>query len=106
MLSACSPGVKNDEPLPFERPCKRVRTAVHRLVMQNPTGGYQELAKRRDMSGKSNSAGNMDNELSAAPSMAGIKYARLENNGFSGRRPNMDHPGTATLHKDGNFTAV
>ncbi len=39
-----------------------------------------------------------------APSMAGIKYARLENDGLQWPCPNADHPGTPTLHKDGKFT--
>ncbi len=39
-----------------------------------------------------------------APSMAGIKYARLENDGLQWPCPNADHPGTPTLHKGGKFT--
>jgi len=54
----------------------------------------------------SNSAQEIwDNELSAlAPSMAGIKYARLEEDGIQWPAPSLDHPGTPTLHKDGRFT--
>jgi formate dehydrogenase major subunit len=54
----------------------------------------------------SNSAQEIwDNELSVlAPSMAGIKYSRLEKDGLQWPCPTADHPGTPTLHRDGKFT--
>jgi formate dehydrogenase major subunit len=39
-----------------------------------------------------------------APQLAGIKYRRLEGDGLQWPAPSEDHPGTATLHKDGCFT--
>jgi formate dehydrogenase major subunit len=36
--------------------------------------------------------------------MAGIKYSRLENDGIQWPAPTFEHPGTPTLHKEGNFT--
>jgi formate dehydrogenase major subunit len=46
-----------------------------------------------------------DNEISVlAPSMAGVKYARLEGDGLQWPCPTESHPGTPTLHKE-KFTA-
>ncbi len=38
------------------------------------------------------------------PSYAGISYERLEGDGLQWPCPTPEHPGTAFLHKDGNFT--
>lgn len=38
------------------------------------------------------------------PSYAGINYARLEKGGLQWPCPTEEHPGTAFLHKDGNFS--
>jgi formate dehydrogenase major subunit len=90
-----------------ERRINRVRTA------SVPPGGakpnwwiFKEIAKRMGHEWKSNSAQEIwDNELSVlAPSMAGVKYARLENDGIQWPAPTLEHSGTCTLHKDGNFT--
>ncbi len=41
-----------------------------------------------------------DNEVSTlVPAYAGIKYARLEQDGLQWPCPNLDHPGTKFLHK-------
>ena len=46
-----------------------------------------------------------DNEVSVlAPALGGIKYSRIEKDGLQWPCPNMDHPGTAFLHRDGVFT--
>ena len=67
---------------------------------------FKELAKRFGHEWQSSSAQEIwDNEISVlAPSMAGIKYARLENDGLQWPCPTEDHPGTPTLHKGGKFT--
>ena len=67
---------------------------------------FKELAKKMGHEWTSNSAQEIwDNELSVlAPSMAGIKYSRLEGDGLQWPCPTADHPGTPTLHKDGKFT--
>lgn len=55
---------------------------------------------------QSNSAQEIwDNEVSVlAPSLKGIKYARLENNGLQWPCPHEEHPGTCFLHQNGEFT--
>jgi formate dehydrogenase major subunit len=46
-----------------------------------------------------------DNEISVlAPSLKGIKYARLERNGIQWPCPVEEHPGTCYLHQNGQFT--
>ena len=46
-----------------------------------------------------------DNEVSQlAPSLAGIKYSRLEGDGLQWPCTHDQHPGTCFLHKDGEFT--
>jgi formate dehydrogenase major subunit len=46
-----------------------------------------------------------DNEISAvAPILAGVKYARLENDGLQWPVPTLEHMGTPIMHKDGCFT--
>jgi len=90
-----------------ERRVNRVRTASVPPGEAKPNWWiFKELAKRMGHEWKSNSAQEIwDNELSVlAPSMAGIKYARLENDGIQWPAPTEDHCGTPTLHKDGKFT--
>ena len=90
-----------------ERRVNRVRTASLPPGDAKPNWWiFKELAKRMGHEWASNSAQEIwDNELSAlAPSMAGIKYARLEEDGIQWPAPSLDHPGTPTLHKDGRFT--
>lgn len=66
----------------------------------------KEIARRMGHEWQSNSAQEIwDNEFSPlTPSMAGIKYFRLENDGLQWPCPTLDHPGTKFLHKDGKFT--
>jgi len=90
-----------------ERRVNRVRTASIPPGDAKPNWWiFKELAKKMGHEWTSNSAQEIwDNELSMlAPSMAGIRYARLEKDGIQWPAPSADHPGTATLHKDGCFT--
>ncbi len=90
-----------------ERRVNRVRTASVPPGDAKPNWWiFKEIAKRMGHEWASNSAQEIwDNEVSVlAPSMAGIKYARLENDGIQWPAPSEDHPGTPTLHKDGKFT--
>lgn len=41
---------------------------------------------------------------SLTPSYGGMSYARLEGKGLQWPCPTVEHPGTAFLHKDGNFS--
>jgi len=67
---------------------------------------FKEIAKRMGAKWKSSSAREIwDNEVAAlAPSMAGIKYDRIEADGLQWPCPTPDHAGTAFLHRDGKFT--
>jgi len=90
-----------------ERRVNRVRTASPPPGDAKPNWWiFKELAKKMGHEWASNSAQEIwDNELSVlAPSMAGIKYARLENDGIQWPAPSEDHPGTPTLHRGGKFT--
>jgi formate dehydrogenase major subunit len=90
-----------------ERRVNRVRTASVPPGDAKPNWWiFKEIAKRMGQKWKSNSARDIwDKELSMlAPSMAGIKYARLENDGLQWPVPNEEHCGTGTLHKEGSFT--
>jgi len=86
-----------------ERRVNRVRTASTPPGMSMPNWWiFKEIAKRMGHDWESDSAREIwDNEVSVlAPSMAGIKYDRLENDGIQWPAPNVEHPGTAFLHKD------
>jgi formate dehydrogenase major subunit len=90
-----------------ERRVNRVRTASVAPGEAKPNWWiFKELAKRMGHEWTSSSAQEIwDKELSMlAPSMAGIKYARLENDGIQWPAPTEEHPGTPTLHRDGKFT--
>ena len=90
-----------------ERRVNRVRTVSQPPGEAKPNWWiFKEIAKRMGHKWKSDSAEEIwDNEVSVlAPALAGIKYARLENDGIQWPAPSEDHPGTATLHKDGCFT--
>ncbi len=90
-----------------ERRVNRVRTASVPPGQAKPNWWiFKEIAKRMGHEWTSNSAQEIwDNEVSVlAPSLAGIKYKRIEGDGLQWPAPNEDHPGTATLHKDGCFT--
>jgi formate dehydrogenase major subunit len=90
-----------------ERRVSRVR-AFKQAPGQARPGWWiaKEIARRMGHDWPSNSAREIwDNEVSAlAPAYAGIKYARLEGDGLQWPCPNLDHPGTGFLHKDGKFS--
>ena len=67
---------------------------------------FKQIAKRFGQEWKSESAREIwDNELSVeAPAYGGIKYSRIENDGLQWPCPNVEHPGTFYLHRDGKFT--
>ena len=86
-----------------ERRVNRVRTAHPAPGDAKPNWWiFKEIAKRMGHTWESNSAREIwDNEIAAlGPSMAGIKYARLESDGLQWPCPNEDHPGTFFLHRD------
>ena len=65
----------------------------------------REIARRMGHVWASDSAREIwDNEVAVlAPSLVGIKYARLEGDGLQWPCPTPDHPGTRFLHKGGKF---
>jgi formate dehydrogenase major subunit len=90
-----------------ERRVSRVRK------IKNPPGEarpnwwiFKEIAKRMGHEWESSSAREIwDNEVSVlAPSLAGIKYRRIEESGLQWPCPNEDHPGLSFLHKGGKFS--
>lgn len=68
---------------------------------------FKEIAKRFGHDWESSSAREIwDTEISEiAPSMKGVKYSRLENDGLQWPVPTQEHMGTPYLHKDGKFTS-
>jgi formate dehydrogenase major subunit len=90
-----------------ERRVNRVRTASVAPGQAKPNWWiFKEIARRMGHAWTSSSAREIwDNEVSVlAPSMAGIKYRRLEGDGIQWPAPNEEHCGTPTLHRDGKFT--
>ena len=90
-----------------ERRVNRVRKAVDPPGDAKPNWWiFKEIAKRMGHDWQSNSGQEIwDNEISElAPSMKGIKFSRIENDGLQWPVPDLDHPGTPFLHKDGCFT--
>ncbi len=90
-----------------ERRISRVRTASLPPGEAKPNWWiFKEIAKRMGHEWSAKSAREIwDNEISQlAPSMAGVKYARLRGDGLQWPAPNEEHPGTATLHRD-RFTS-
>jgi len=90
-----------------ERRVNRVRQASQAPGQAKPNWWiFKELAKRLGHDWASNSAQEIwDNEVShLAPSLGGIKYARIEGDGLQWPVPSLDHPGTCYLHKEGCFT--
>jgi len=90
-----------------ERRVSRVRTASPAPGQAKPNWWiFREIARRMGHHWPSESAGEIwDNEISVlAPSLAGIKYHRLEGNGLQWPCTNEAHPGTCFLHSEGQFT--
>jgi len=90
-----------------ERRVNRVRTASQPPGQARPNWWiFKQLAKRMGHEWSSDSAREIwDNEVSVlAPSLGGVKYARLENNGLQWPCTNEEHPGTCFLHQKGEFT--
>ncbi len=91
-----------------ERRVNRVRTASKAPGEAKPNWWiFREIARRMGHTWVSDSGQEIwDNEVSQlAPSLAGIKFARIENDGLQWPCPNVEHPGTAFLHRDGHFTS-
>jgi len=67
---------------------------------------FKELAKKMGQEWTSNSAREIwDHEVAAfGPMFAGIKFSRIEKNGLQWPCPDIDHPGSAVLHRNGKFT--
>lgn len=86
-----------------ERRVNRVRTASAPPAQAMPNWWiFKEIARRMGHEWESNSAREIwDREVSVlAPSLAGIKYSRIEQDGLQWPTPNEEHLGTAFLHKD------
>lgn len=67
---------------------------------------FKEIARRLGHDWASDSGQEIwDNEVSVlAPNFAGVKYARIEQDGLQWPVPDEEHPGTCFLHKEGKFT--
>ena len=90
-----------------ERRVSMVRKAVEPPGQARPNWWiFREIARRMGQTWASESGREIwDNEVSVlAPLFAGIKYRRIENDGLQWPVPAEDHPGTACMHKEGDFT--
>ena len=90
-----------------ERRVNRVRKVSEPPGLARPNWWiFKEIARRMGHQWTSEGGREIwDEEVSVlAPSLAGIKYRRLENDGLQWPCPNDDHPGTCFLHQDGCFT--
>ncbi len=91
-----------------ERRVSRVREVSPAPGIAKPNWWiFRELAKRFEHYWEASSAREIwDNELSKlAPQFNGIKYNRIEQNGLQWPCPDIKHPGSKFLHKEGNFTS-
>jgi len=89
-----------------ERRVSRVRKVSEPPGQAKPNWWiFREIAKRMGQSWPSASGQDIwNNEVTQlAPSLAGIKYSRIEHNGLQWPCPDEAHPGTCFLHKDGEF---
>ena len=89
-----------------ERRVNRVRKVKEPPGQAKPNWWiFREVARRMGQEWASASGREIwDDEVSQlAPSLAGITYARLENDGLQWPCPTEDHPGTPVLHRGGNF---
>ncbi len=90
-----------------ERRVSRVRTVSTPPGIARPNWWiFRELAKRMGQEWASEGGRDLwDNEISQlAPSLAGIKYDRIEQDGLQWPCPDISHAGTCFLHRDGQFT--
>ena len=90
-----------------ERRVSRVRKVSDAPGLAKPNWWiFREIAKRLGHTWASDSGQEIwDGEVSVlAPALAGIKYARIEHDGLQWPCPNIEHPGTAFLHRGGKFT--
>lgn len=90
-----------------ERRVNRVRKIKDAPGIAKPNWWiFREIARRLGHDWQSDSSREIwDNEVSVlAPAYGGIKYSRLEKDGLQWPCPNVDHPGTRFLHRDGKFT--
>ncbi len=90
-----------------ERRVSRVRKVSAAPGLAKPNWWiFREIAKRLGHTWASDSGQELwDDEVSVlAPALAGIKYARIEHDGLQWPCPNIEHPGTAFLHRGGKFT--
>ncbi len=89
-----------------ERRVNRVRTASPAPGQAKPNWWiFREIARRMGQHWPSESAQEIwDKEISVlAPSLGGIKYHRLADNGLQWPCTDEAHPGTCFLHTDGQF---
>ncbi len=89
-----------------ERRVNRVRKIKESPGLAKPNWWiFKEIARRMGREWQSSSAQEIwDDEVSVlAPAYAGIKYARLEQDGLQWPCPSINHPGTKFLHKGGKF---
>lgn len=90
-----------------ERRVNRVRTASKAPGNAMPNWWiFKQIAAKFGHHWASNSAQELwDNEISVlTPSLAGIKYARIEHDGLQWPCPHEDHAGTPVMHQNGAFT--
>ncbi|KMY68747.1 formate dehydrogenase [Desulfocarbo indianensis] len=90
-----------------ERRVNRVRKVSEPPGISKPNWWiFKEIAARMGHKWDSASSREIwDNEVSAfSPPFAGIKYSRIEHDGLQWPVPDVNHPGTTYLHKDGHFT--
>jgi formate dehydrogenase major subunit len=91
-----------------ERRVSRVRKAVKPPGEARPNWWiFREIARRMGQAWPSASALEIwDDEVAElCPAFAGIKYRRIEADGLQWPVPDIDHPGTPVMHKEGIFTA-
>ncbi len=90
-----------------ERRVSRVRAVSKAPGVAKPNWWiFKQIAKRMGHEWASDSSRELwDNEISLlTPSLAGIKYSRLDGDGLQWPAPTEDHAGTQFLHKEGHFT--
>ena len=90
-----------------ERRVSRVRKVKNPPGQARPNWWiFREIARRMGHTWESANAREIwDNEVSVlAPSMAGIKYRRIEGDGLQWPCPHEEHPGTSFLHRGGRFS--